>query len=356
MGEAGVGRVGVDEEQLDTAAQRSTNTLRVGVLGAARITHGALLRPSAARDDVVVAAIAARSSSRAHELAGKHDIARVHASYRELLEDPDIDAVYVPLPNGLHGRWTERALAAGKHVLCEKPFAANGDEARRVAEASLASGMVVMEAFHHRYHPLAMRAREIVDSGELGTIQRVEAAFCVPCYRRSDIRFDPALAGGAMMDTGCYAVHLARLLGRCDVDGEPTVVSAEAKLRTPTVDRAMAAQLEFPGGAAARVRCSLWSAELLRSSARVIGEHGEMRVFNPIAPQLFGRISVRVGAARRVEHFTRRPTYAYQLDAFVGAVRNGGEVLTGPDDAVATMRVVDEIYRAAALPVREPSQ
>ena len=138
--------------------------LRVGCLGAARIAPAALIKPSASNEGVVCAAVAARDPSRARAFAAKYDIAKVHDSYEALLADDDLDAVYIPLPNGLHGLWTLRALAQGKHVLCEKPFTANADEAQRVADAATDSGLVVMEAFHWRYHPMAARMLAVIGS------------------------------------------------------------------------------------------------------------------------------------------------------------------------------------------------
>ncbi len=325
--------------------------MRIGILGAARITPMALLNPAKTNGEVVVAAVAARDASRARAFAAKHDIARVHTGYEALIADPEVDAIYNPLPNSLHGRWTRAALAAGKHVLCEKPFTANAAEAREVAEVAAKSGRVVMEAFHYRYHPLALRIEEIIGSGELGKLERVETALCFPLPKFSDIRYDYSLAGGATMDAGCYAVHMARTFGQ----GTPEVVSAQAKLRNSRIDRAMTAELRFPGGHTGRVRCSMWSANLLQMSARVVGDRGELRVLNPVMPQLYHRLSVRSADGRRVERLSRRASYAYQLDAFAAAVLRGEPVKTTPADAVENMTVIDAIYRAAGLPLREPS-
>ncbi|MCV7331227.1 Gfo/Idh/MocA family protein [Mycobacterium cookii] len=325
--------------------------LRIGVLGAARIAPSALIKPAQSNDDVVVAAVAARDRSRAQAFAAKHSIARVHDTYEALIDDPDIDAIYNPLPNGLHGRWTRAALAAGKHVLCEKPFTANAAEAREIAELAAKSDRVVMEAFHYRYHPLALRALEIIASGELGKLTRVEAALCFPLPVFSDIRYDYALAGGALMDAGCYAVHMVRTFG----GSTPDVVSAQAKLHDPRVDRAMTAELRFAEGHTGRVRCSMWSTRLLETSARIVGDRGEIKLLNPVTPHLVHRMSVRSSEGKRVERFSRRPTYAYQLDAFAGAVLRGQPVTTTPEDAVENMTVIDAIYRAAGLPLREPS-
>ncbi|ORB61074.1 Gfo/Idh/MocA family protein [Mycolicibacterium tusciae] len=323
--------------------------VRIGILGAARIAPLALIKPAREVSDIVVAAVAARDLSRAEAFAAKHGITRVHDSYEALIADPDLDAIYNPLPNGLHGRWTRAALDAGKHVLCEKPFTANAAEAREIAQLAAKSGQVVMEAFHYCYHPLSLRAEQIIASGELGKLKRVEVALCMLLPKFSDIRYNYALAGGATMDVGCYAVHMARTFG----GSTPEVVSAQAKLRDPQVDRAMTAELRFAGGHTGRVRCSMWSSALMQASANVIGDRGEMRVLSPVAP--FRRLSVRSAEGKRVERFSARTTYAYQLDAFTGAVLRGEPVKTTPEDSVENMTVIDEIYRAAGLPLRKPA-
>ncbi|MBF6353225.1 Gfo/Idh/MocA family oxidoreductase [Nocardia higoensis] len=325
--------------------------LRFGILGAARIAPAAVIAPTRRNPEVAVTAVAARDRARAERFAGKHGIGRVYDSYPALLDDPDIDAVYIPLPNGLHGRWTRAALAAGKHVLCEKPFTADAAEAREIGALAEQSGLVVMEAFHYRYHPLTTAAEEVVASGELGTLRHVEAAVCFPLPRFSDIRYDYDLAGGALMDAGCYAVHMARLLG----GAEPEVVAARAKLRDPRVDRAMRADLRFASGHTGGVRASMWSADLLRVAVTVTGERGRMRVLNPLLPHQGHLLSLRTDERGLRRRFTRRTSYDYQLDAFADAVLRGGPVATGPGDSVANMTVIDAIYSAAGLPLRRPS-
>jgi predicted dehydrogenase len=270
--------------------------VRIGVLGAAKVTPKSLLKPARRVPEARVVAVAARDQTRARTYAAKHAIPRVHATYEALLADPAIDAVYVPLVNAVHAQWTLRAMQAGKHVLCEKPFTANAAQARRVADAAQASGLVVMEALHYRYHPLAARMQQISHSGELGELRHIETSTCYPepaftshCYRYE-------LAGGALMDAGCYAVHCLRLLGV----GEPEVISARAKLIRPQVDRAMTAALRFPDGATGRTTCSLRSAHLLSFRARVVGSRGELRVSNYLTPQVLHRMAIRPGGSHGI--------------------------------------------------------
>jgi predicted dehydrogenase len=324
--------------------------LRIGVLGAARITNQALVKPARHVDDVEVVAVAARDRSRAEQYATKRGIPRVLGSYEELIADPDIDAIYNPLPNGLHGQWTIAALEAGKHVLCEKPFTANAAEAEQVAAVADRTGLVCMEAFHYRYHPLFQRLIEIVHGGDLGQVERIETWMCIPLLPKGDIRWNLSLAGGTLMDVGCYAIHMVRDLG-----GEPEVVSATARERTPGVDRYAEAEMRLPSGATGHIVVSMLSRKLLSVGLKVTGDKGELRVLNATAPQLYHRVSVKTPAGKHREKFTRQPTYLFQLRAFAGAVQRGEPSLTPPADSIANMRVIDAVYRAAGMEPRQPT-
>jgi predicted dehydrogenase len=324
--------------------------LRIGILGAAAIAPWAVIAPAAEVEGVVVHAVASRDRNRAAAFAAKHHVPRVAHDYDALLADPDIHAVYIALPNALHGLWTTRAIAAGKHVLCEKPFTANATEAERVASVAAASDRVVMEAFHYRYHPLARRAVEVVASGELGEVRRLSASFCYPLPPGRNIRWQRDLGGGALMDAGCYPVHFVRSV----MGEEPTVVSAHAKQGRPGVDRLLRGMLRFPSGAVAEVTASLWSTHVLSSGLTVEGSRGTMRVVSPLHPQAFHRFSVQTPDSRRTERFPKRSTYSYQLEAFRDAVQTGAPVITGPADAVHNMTVIDALYRAAGLEPRAP--
>jgi predicted dehydrogenase len=324
-------------------------TIRIGVLGAARIAPNALLRPARTVPEVEVTAVAARDPDRARAFARRWRIPKVHSGYSELLADPDLDAVYIPLPNGLHAQWTLAAIAAGRHVLCEKPFTSNAEQARQVERAAATTPLVAMEAFHYRYHPLMHRALELVADGAIGEIRQVQTRLCFPLPRFSDIRYSWPLAGGALMDAGCYAVHCLRQFG----PGEPEVRTARATLHSPRVDRAMAATLRFPSGATGTITCSMWSRRLLAISARVVGTDGELRLLNFLAPQYWHRLTVHSGRGRWHERVPGEPTYTCQLRGFAAAIQGGPPVLTPPSDAVANMTVIDAIYRAAGLPPRE---
>jgi predicted dehydrogenase len=321
--------------------------LRIGILGAARIAPMALVKPAREVPGVEVSAVAARDTARAERFAAKHGIARVHKSYEALISDPALDAIYNPLPNGLHAEWTIRALEAGKHVLCEKPIASNAREAQQMAETAERTGRVLTEAFHWRYHPLASRMREVVQT-EIGEVRHIEAALCFPLPFFNDIRYSWELAGGAMMDAGCYTVNMVRWLA----GAEPEVVSAQARLARPNVDRYMRAELRFADGRTARVTASMFSARLLTVAARAQGSAGEMRVLNPLAPHFYHSLKiVRPGRTVR-ERISGQATYTHQLRAFLDHVRGGAHMSSDARDGVRNMQVIDAIYTAAGLPVR----
>jgi predicted dehydrogenase len=333
------------------AGLRALSTpIRIGILGAAKIAPPALIRPARQVDEVEVAAVAARDRARAERFAAKHGIPRVLDTYEDVVADPDIDAVYVPLPNGLHGRWTIAAVEAGKHVLCEKPFTANAEEARRVAAVAEGSDRVVMEAFHYRYHPMTERVLELLAEGAVGEVRHIDTWMAIPLLPPGDIRWNLGLAGGTLMDC-CYPLHQQRTFA----GAEPEVVSAAARLRSPGVDRFVTAALRYDDGRTGRITSSMLSRRLLSLGGRITGTEGELRLRNPVAPQYFGRVQIRSKGTTRTERADRRPSYLFQLRAFAGAVLRGEPFPTGVDDAVANMTAIDAVYRAAGLEPRQPT-
>ena len=333
--------------------QSPQQPIRIGVLGTARVVPYGMLRPARGLREVEIVAVASRSRDRARRFAAAHGIPRAHEGYASLLTDGAVDAVYNALPVSLHCEWTVRALNARKHVLCEKPFAANALEARQMREAARHCGLVLSEAFHWRYHPLAARMKEIVTSGELGDVRHVEGHMCVAIPDRRDSRYQLDLAGGATMHCGSYVVNMLRFL----TGAEPEVVDARAWVSVVGVDRTMVARFRFPDGSTGAMSCSLFSLHLLRISARVVAERGELRVQNPFVPHALSRfvgtgihwLTVDTGDAKRREHLPADSTYRCQLRAFVHAIRTGATLPTGADDAVANMVVIDSVYRKAGL-------
>ena len=329
--------------------------MKFGILGAAKIAPMALVRPASEVDGVEVVAVAARDGNKAAKFAAKHNIDRAYDSYEALLADEQIDAVYIPLPNGLHGEWTIKALAAGKHVLCEKPFTANAAEAKNVASVADESGLIVMEAFHWRYHRMAERIGQIIASGEIGDVQHIEMAMCFPLPLFSDIRWQWDLAGGSLMDAGCYCVSITRFLAGAEMATQPEVVYAKSKtLSGGNIDRWTTADLAFKNGVTAKVTAAMWSSSLLKLKAKIIGSRGEVHVLNPVLPQLFNRITVKAGGKRRTEKVEGETSYTAQLRAFKAAV--GGDAaknITNTQYAITNMSILDEIYQKAGLPLRQ---
>ena len=328
--------------------------LRIGVLGAARIAVNAIVAPAQLTGARLVA-VAARDRGRAETFAAEHGVERVHDSYADVLADPEVEAVYNPLANGLHGPWNVAALAAGKHVLTEKPSASSAAEAREVRDTAARAGLVFMEAFHYLYHPVAQRLLEVLGSGEIGELRHVEVHMEIPPPPDGDLRWSLPLAGGGLMDVGCYGLHLYRVLGRF-AGGAPRVTGAEGRERAgqPGLDEWVRAELAFPGGATGVLYSSM-AAEEVRMTARLVGDAGEVSAGNFVLPHRDDSVRVTAGGTEREERLGLRPSYAYQLEAFAAAVRDGGPVPTDADDAVATAELIDDCYRAAGFDLRPRS-
>ncbi|WP_461475423.1 Gfo/Idh/MocA family protein [Microbacterium sp. HJ5] len=321
--------------------------LTIGVLGAAKIAPEALLAPARELDDVQVGAVAARDPRRARAFAGTHGIPHAHDNYDSLLADPNIDGVYIGLPIGLHGRWTLAAVAAGKHVLCEKPLTANAEEAHAVHVAANAASRVVMEGHHTSHHPQTRRAAQIVRSGRLGRISFAAASYVAPIPEDDEVRWSEELAGGALMDLGCYPVRWLR-----DVLGvAPTVVSAVAT-SLGQVDSSMDARLDYVG-VGARVRAGMRGDLGVDVRAEVRGTNGRMTVTMPFQPHLGGEIVADGGHWSLHETADPRSSFSFQLEAFRDAVVAGGPNHTSVSRSIETMRTIDSIYRAAGLRERK---
>ena len=311
----------------------------------------AVIQPSRITGDRLVA-VASRDRGRGDDYAARHGIERVLDDYQAVIDDPEVDVVYNPLANGHHAPWNLRAIAAGKHVLSEKPYASNAAEARAVRDAAAAAGVHVVEAFHYRYHPLQQRMIELAGSGEIGDVVYVEARMLMAPPPAGDLRWDWDVAGGGLMDVGCYAVHglrdLAGLMG-----GDPGVVRARAgELPAhPRIDAWLTADLEYPNGVPARIECSMTHG-VLDFSLRIVGSNGEAYAPAFVLPHMDDRIIVTVGTEQRVEELGSRSSYTYMLEALRRLVRSGEPMVTDADDAVVTMQMIDDLYTAAGMSPR----
>jgi predicted dehydrogenase len=321
--------------------------LRFGILGAARIAPAALIGPARGDPRVEVVAVAARDAARAAAFAQAHGVARSHASYEAVIEADDLDAVYIALPISEHRRWTIAALRAGKHVLCEKALACNADEAATIADAAARSGRVVMEAFHYRYHPLMLRALAVIRSGALGRLQSIEASFTVPIPDASDIRHQYPLGGGMMMDIGCYPIHWIRHL----TGEEPEDLLATVYARGD-IDITVTAAARLRSGCSARIHASMDPGCRFAAHLVARGNDGTLVIDNPLSPQDGHTFTLTTAGQTVHESFDRRPTYAYQLDAFVDAVVDGTPLPTDATDSIHTLRAIDAVYQAAGLRLR----
>ena len=323
--------------------------IRFGTLGTARITPRALVYPCVDEPQAIIRVIGARSKERAEAFAHHHGIRTVVDDYAAVVEHEKVNAVYVPLPITSHHEWAIRALRAGKHVLCEKSFAANATEAIEMAAVAQETGLVLMDAFHYRYHPLFLRAKEIYDSGVLGVVSEITAEFHIPAAPDpSDIRMLYEMGGGVTMDIGCYPISWVRHI----TGQEPLEVKAIAEVGPPDVDLTLESQMVFPGGITVRTSGDMRSSATFKASLEVTGDRGRMKVTNPLVPQIGHSLELTVDGEITVETFSRRATYGYQLDAFINAVENGTGLLTGPEDAVNQMKAIDRCYEAAGLPLR----
>jgi len=317
--------------------------LRWGVLGTAGINHDTVPAIMAA-DGCEVLAIASRTQERARSEAEALGIARPYASYSALLSDPEVDAVYLSLPNFLHREWVLAAVAAGKHVLCEKPMAITASDAREMVDAARAAGVLLAEAFMYEHHPRYDRLHEIVRSGEIGAVRSISGTFT---FDASDEMGLTAFAGhpgsGAVYDVGCYVVHAARrLLGT-----EPLAVTAYAQVSEPHggIDMMTSALVEFPGDVALLLQCGMWTAD--EDSLHVLGSAGRIDVPSAFfCAEADGRFTVHVGDVERTETVPDARHYVVQAERFAAAVREGTPLRYPDDDPVLGAAVLEALTRS----------
>ena len=315
-----------------------------GLLGASGIANRALA-PALSRSAVGrLVAVASRDAAKAASFATKHGIGRAYGSYEELLADKEIDVVYVSLPNSEHVTWALRAVEAGKHVLCEKPMHRDPAEVRRLYDTAERAGRVVMEAFMYRHHPDTQTLFRCVGKGDIGTVYHARAALSFSMPLDGNIRLDPTLHGGALMDLGCYAISALRILA-----GEPTRVSGASCLAPSGVDMRTTAFMECQGGATTTFNCGMDLPG--QSCLEVIGSKGILRAewpfFRPFFPHIDPpKIEIRVGLESTMLPLTDVNPYLLQVDNLSRAVRGEEQPLVGRSDAVAQARVIAALRRS----------
>lgn len=323
-----------------------TATLRWGILGAAQIARRRILPAMARSRRHSVVAVASRDPLRAQEFAAQFAIPRVYDTYEALLADPDIDAIYNPLPNALHRSWTERAAHAGKHVLCEKPLGVTADDAAAMAATCATRGVVLVEAFMYRHHPQIDRLRTLLRQGAVGTPWLVRAWFSFTTGS-GNIRLDPVLGGGGLLDVGCYAVNLSRL-----VLGEPESAAAEV-VYEGGVDVRLGGLLGFPGGHAALVDCGLRTP--LRQGCEIVGTEGTITLARPFQPEDDpATVFLTTPRGTTAEKIPGTNQYTVMLDDFAAVVLDGMPPRYPATDAVANMRALDALALAARTRTRQP--
>jgi predicted dehydrogenase len=334
--------------------------LRWGIMGTGNIARQFAAGVQGARRSVLTA-VGSRRGDSAAAFAQKFGINPVHAhgSYEALLADGAVEAIYLSLPNAMHHEWTLKALAAGKHVLCEKPMAVTQTQGREMFDAATKHGRVLVEAFMYRSHPMTQRIVAQVRDGSIGQVKLIRSSFCFNMNQwRGNIRFDPALAGGGLMDVGCYCVNFARLIAGC----EPTGIQVAAHLHASGVDDYAAGVLRFPNEVIASFTCGMTTQ--IDNTTYISGDGGFITIPVPWKPPHPGAMFTMqgmpsaqsdLGARKPMEKQVvacdaEAPLYALEADDFAATVRDGAAPAVSMPDTLGNLRVLDELRRQAGLP------
>jgi predicted dehydrogenase len=317
--------------------------LRWGVLGAARIARTRVIPAIQQSERGRVIAIASRTRQRAEEIARGANIAQVFDDYQTLLQSDEVDAVYVPLPNSEHHRWVIAAANAGKHVLCEKPLALNAQQAEEMVAAAQRNDVLLAEAFMYRHHPLIKTLLDLLRDNAIGELRLVRSTFSYNLTREGDIRRNANLGGGALLDIGCYCVSLTRLVA----GAEPTAVAAVAQNGATGVDESFAGALHFPNGIMATFEVSMQATS--NTSYELIGTEGKIVVRQGFRTYPGEETEIQVHVNDEISRIFVEPADHFQLmfDDFAASVLDGRRLRYGPEDAVANMRVLEQLRTAA---------
>jgi predicted dehydrogenase len=315
--------------------------IRWGILSTARIAQR-IIEGARLSEGAQIVAVGSRDDARARAYADENGIPRAHGSYEDLLADPEVDAIYIPLPNSMHVPWSVRALEAGKHVLCEKPLSRHPAQVDEAFDAADRAGRVLMEAFMWRFHPQTEELVRLVRSGAIGDVRLVRTAFGFGSLHPDNVRLQRGLEGGALMDVGCYCVSALRLL--C---GEPLRVSGEQVEGGDGVDIRFAGVMRFEGDVLGSFDCGM--DVFRRNSIEVVGSTGEIHVPSPWQTPLGAEILVRREGSDQVERIVPEAVdpYARELDEVDAAVAEGRPPRLDREESLGQARTIDALYRAA---------
>jgi xylose dehydrogenase (NAD/NADP) len=316
--------------------------IRWGILSTARIAQR-IIEGARLSEGAQIVAVGSRDLARARAYADANGIARAHGSYEDLLADPEVDAVYIPLPNSMHVPWSVRALEAGKHVLCEKPLSRDPAQVAEAFDAASRAERVLMEAFMWRFHPQTDELVRLLRSGAVGEVRYVRAAFGFGGLHPDNVRLQAGLAGGALMDVGCYGVSALRLL--C---GEPLRVSGEQVDGGDGVDVRFAGVMRFAGDVLGSFDCGM--DVFRRNFIEVVGSTGEIHVPSPWQTPLGAEILIRRDGSDQPERIVPETVdpYARELDEVGAAITEGRPPRLDRDESLGQARTIDALYRAAA--------
>ena len=335
--------------------------LRWGILGTGNIAHQFVqgVRGIAEPHRSILAAVGSRAQATASDFADQYDIPTAHASYEALIKDDQVQGVYVSLPNHLHHAWTIKALQAGKHVLCEKPLSVNAKQANEMFDCAQQHDRVLMEAFMYRCHPLTHAVIQAIEQGVIGQVRLIQTSFCYRTrYIEGNTRFSVDLAGGALMDIGCYCVNFSRMIAK----GEPTAVHAVGTLHASGVDENVAGTLTFDDGVLAHFACGM--GVQTNNTARICGTEGYLEVPVPWKPPTDQAIYVVDGMtpprqeathdakpSRQTFHVDAdMPLYGLEAEHFADVVLDGKPTPLTRQDSVGNMLVLDQLRQQVGLP------
>lgn len=326
-----------------------TKQLRWGVLSTAHIAD-ALVRAINLSANGELAAVASRELGAAQAWASERGVPLAFGSYEEMLASDAVDAVYIPLPNALHKEWSIKAMQHGKHVLCEKPLAASAADVEDMIAAAEQAGVKFMEAFMYRFHPATARLAQIIADGTIGTPRVIRATFGFLLKKQADIRWSEELAGGSLMDVGCYCVNIARFLA----GGQPVSVAARASWAQTGVDESLTGSLEFPGGLLAAVDCSFSTGSAMQQMLTVSGTDGRIIMAQPFR-RADEPVEIVIDRADGGDYPSHTETvqvagaaqYALMAEHFAEAILNDKPVAYTPQDSLGNMRVIDALRESA---------